>query len=71
MQDSLGGGWYPDTLPPRTLEMLAGDPILTGDPESDKTPTATVVRDGAKEGQGGGASRRRGSKERGPCPTCS
>ncbi|CAK6445272.1 unnamed protein product [Pipistrellus nathusii] len=26
-----------------TLEMLAGDPILTGDPESDKTPTATVT----------------------------
>ncbi|XP_008154567.2 GEM-interacting protein [Eptesicus fuscus] len=26
-----------------TLEMLAGDPILTGDPEPDKTPTATVT----------------------------
>lgn len=40
-------------LPPRTLEMLAGDPILSGDPEPDKTPTATVVRGGAK-----GAGRR-------------
>ncbi|XP_015413252.1 PREDICTED: GEM-interacting protein isoform X1 [Myotis davidii] len=26
-----------------TLEMLAGDPMLSGDPEPDKTPTATVT----------------------------
>lgn len=45
--------------------MLAGDPILTGDPEPDKTPTATVVRDGAKggreEGPPGGGTLRRGA----------
>lgn len=35
-------------LPPRTLEMLAGDPALSGDSEPDKTPTATVVRGGTK-----------------------
>ncbi|XP_067589496.1 GEM-interacting protein isoform X5 [Pseudorca crassidens] len=26
-----------------TLEMLAGDPVLSGDPEPDKTPTATLT----------------------------
>ncbi|XP_029074164.1 GEM-interacting protein isoform X3 [Monodon monoceros] len=26
-----------------TLEMLAGDPVLSGDPEPDKTPTATLA----------------------------
>ncbi|XP_075405540.1 GEM-interacting protein [Tenrec ecaudatus] len=28
-----------------TLEMLAGDPVLSGDPEPDKTPTETAVRE--------------------------
>ncbi|XP_027440657.2 GEM-interacting protein isoform X1 [Zalophus californianus] len=28
-----------------TLEMLPGDPVLSGDPESDKTPTATETRE--------------------------
>ncbi|XP_064137106.1 GEM-interacting protein isoform X2 [Loxodonta africana] len=28
-----------------TLEMLAGDPVLSGDPEPDKAPTATVMRE--------------------------
>lgn len=46
-------------FPPRTLEMLAGDPILSGGPEPDKTPTATVVR-GGSEGAG-----RRGLQEEG------
>lgn len=36
-------------LPPRTLEMLPGDPVLSGDPESDKTPTATEVKGETKE----------------------
>lgn len=35
-------------LPPRTLETLAGEPVLSGEPEPDKTPTASVVRGGAK-----------------------
>jgi len=43
-----------------TLEMLPGDPVLSGDPEPDKTPTATEVKGGTKEGgrrasPGGGA----------------
>lgn len=47
-------------LPPRTLEMLPGDPVLSGDPESDKTPTATEVKGGTNEAgrrgpPGGGA----------------
>lgn len=43
-QDRLGVRWHPDTsLSPRTLEMLAGDPLLSEDPEPDKTPTATAV----------------------------
>lgn len=42
-------------LPLRTLEMLAGDPALSGDSEPDKTPIATVVRGGTKgTGKGGG-----------------
>lgn len=50
-------------LPPRTFEMLVGDPVLSGDPEPDKTPTATVVRGRAKgagrrEPPGEGAVRR-------------
>lgn len=51
-------------LPPRTLEMLAGDPVLSGDPEPDKTPTATLVRDGTK-GTGRRGPWRRGSEEGG------
>lgn len=59
-------------LPRRTLEMLAADPVLSaGDPETDKTPTATLVRGGIK-GTGRRGLLGEGSPGKvGPCPACS